>query len=147
MGNPRGPDRRRKPTNPLSLASLFGRRRVIRRQEDRKTHYYVDRYDGWSIVVLLLVLLLSIADAYLTLRLVAAGAREMNPVMDFFLRAGVTPFLVAKYCLTGFGALFLIVHKEYPFFKGRVRGFYLLVAVLGLYMLLMVWELILLSRI
>ena len=144
---PEGGDRRTKPTSPFSIRSLLaGRRRSIRRRQDRNFHYYVDRYDTLSVAVFLLVIALSVADGFITLHLVAAGAREINPVMRFFLSHGTFPFLLVKYCLTGFGFLFLIIHKEYYFLGGRLRGRLVMLTILLLYCVLIGWEIVLLSQ-
>ncbi len=140
-----GVDRRKEPTNPFSLASLRGRRRAIR-PEDRNKHYYVDRYDPVSVLVFVLVVALSILDAFITLNLVNNGGRELNPVMEALLTLGTMPFLVGKYLLTGLGILFMIVHKEYYFFRGKISGRSLMFVILFLYILLILWEFYLLSH-
>ncbi len=141
-----GPDRRKKQTNPLSLHSLlYGQRKSIR-EEDRDRHHYVDRYDRLSVVVFMLVIVFSAADALITLRLVAAGGEEINPVMHFFLQYGALPFLVAKYLLTGLGVFFMLIHKEYRFAGTRFSGKYALFVVLLLYLALIVYEIVLLQR-
>ena len=137
---PRGPDRRRKPTNPLSLNSLFfGRRKEIRRSEDTQSHHYVDRYNLLDVMLFLGVILMSTTDCFLTLRLVAHGGEEINPVMDFFLKKGPLPFLGIKYTLTGLALFFLLVHKGYRFWS-NISGRQFLIALNLLYVCLLVWE-------
>ncbi|MFQ5740442.1 MAG: DUF5658 family protein [Acidobacteriota bacterium] len=138
-------DRRNRPTNPLSRRSLLGSRQRIRRADDRKRHYYVDRYGLYSSLVFVLVLALSVADAYLTLQLVASGGEEANPVMAFFLRFGPLPFLLVKYFVTGLSLMFILVHKEYPL-GGRLRVESLMILLLGLYAALILYEFSLLAR-
>ncbi len=135
-----GPDRRKKPTNPLSLSSLFGSRRTIRRDSDRQVHYYVDRYGLGSGVIFLGALMLSTLDALITLKLIGAGGKEINPVMDFLLQFGPTVFLATKYIVTGISLLFLMVHKEYRWFGGRIRGKSVMAFVLLAYVVLLIWE-------
>ncbi len=145
---PRGPDRRKRPTNPLSLHSLlYGRRRKPRRVEDRAVHYYVDRYGPASLALFLLSLLFSVADAFITLELIEAGGRELNPVMLFFLQWGIAPFLTVKFGLTISGLLFLLLHKEYHLFGWRIRGKHVMVFALGLYAVLILYESTLLRKI
>lgn len=141
-------DRRKKPTNPLSWNSLFGRRREIRRQSDRdRGHVYVDRYGSASVLLFVGVLVLSIVDALFTLSLVGSGGKEINPVMDFVLEWGPLPFLAVKYFLTGGALLFILVHKEYQLRLGsfHIKGRNLFLIVLGLYVALICYELYLLS--
>lgn len=111
-----GSDRRTRPTNPLSLSSMFGRRRQIRRREDLTTHRYVDVYSGRLVVIVLLSAALSVADTFFTLEIVSRGGIELNPIMDFFLRQGAMPFLAVKYFLTVSGLLILIVHQNFHLF-------------------------------
>lgn len=135
-------DRRRRPTPFLSTYSLTrkGRRLGPRRMNDRVTYGYADRYDPASVLTLITALLLSIADAFFTLQLVSRGAREVNPVMDFFLQLGPMPFLLAKYLITGSSLVFFLAHKHRPFFGG-LTGRHLLMAVPFIYTLVILWEL------
>ena len=141
------PDRRNRPTNPLSRDSLFGRRSQIRRESDRDLHYYVDRYEPTSALLFITVIVLSTLDALFTLRLVGSGGREINPVMDFFLDWGPLPFLFVKYLLSGGALLFVLIHKEYYLRLGKLRlkSRNLLLIVLALYLALITYELYLLS--
>ena len=122
------PDRRRKPTPVLSRYSLAGRRKAVRREEDRKRHIYVDQYSLRFFVLLLAILLLGTADAFLTLYHVHVNnAEELNPIMDFFL--GVSPklFFNVKYILTALCLTVLCLHKNLPIVR------YLLGVVLLIY--------------
>lgn len=142
-----GPDRRRRPTNPFSLQSiLHGRRRRIRREEDREIHYYVDRYGPVSAALFLLVLAMSTADALITIRLIRAGGDELNPFMNFLLQFGAWPFLLVKFLSTFLALLFLLIHKEYGFLGGRIRGKHLLGLVLIVYAALIFYEFTLFSQ-
>lgn len=141
-----GGDRRRRPTNPFSLSSIFGSRRAVRRTEDRKIHFYVDRYGFGSGILFLGALLFSTLDALITLRLVAAGGSEVNPLMHFLLQFGEAPFLAVKYMITGVSLLFLLIHKEYYWFGGRLRVKYVLALVMAIYLLLFLWEVYLLAH-
>ena len=142
-----GPDRRAKPTNPFIVHSvLHGQRRKIRREEDREVHYYVDRYGPVSAALFLLALVMSTADALITIRLVRAGGSELNPVMNFLLQFGAWPFLIVKFLSTFLALLFLLIHKEYGFLGGRIRGKHLLGCVLAIYAALIFYEFTLLGQ-
>ncbi len=104
-------DRRQKPTKPFSKYMLLGRRRSIRRRTDRKTHMYVDLYGHYLLLTLLLIILLSIFDAYFTIFHVERGAREINPFMDFLIGYGNIYFFAIKYILTALGLLVLCIYK------------------------------------
>lgn len=139
------PDRRQKVTSPWSLRSLTGRRTYARRKEDRRKHHYVDRYGPRSLLVVLFVLIFCILDAVFTLRLISMGAKEINPVMDFFLRYGPLTFLLVKYGLTGLCLVWFVVHKNFLFLGGRLNVKYILLGILILYAVLIVYELYLLN--
>jgi hypothetical protein len=105
-------DRRQRPTKPLSRYMLFGRRRSIRRKDDRKTHLYVDLYGHYLLLSLLLIILLSVFDAYFTIFHVQKGAREINPIMNFLLGRGNIHFFTMKYILTVLGLFVLCIYKN-----------------------------------
>ncbi len=147
MTERRGRQDRRKSRLP-ALKSLFGnrRRRQVRRQSDRRGLVLLDHYGGSVIVPAFAVLGLSLADALLTLFLLSHGAMELNPVMDFFLRLGPTPFLLAKYSITAFSVLIIIL-LNYVFIhrlKLHVRD--LLGFFAGGFALVIGWEIFLVVR-
>ena len=139
-------DRRTKATSPLSLHSLFGSRKKVRRQADRSIHYYIDRYSLRAILTVNVTLILSVADAFLTLRLVSLGAKEINPVMDFFLEYGPLTFLFVKYVLTGISVIWLLIYKNYCLF-GKVSVKNILIAIPIIYALVVIYELFLILQI
>ncbi len=138
-------NRRSKTTSPLTTPSLFGKRKNIRRDEDRLTQPYVDLYSFSSVLSVLVTLILSVTDAILTLKLISLGGRELNPFMDFFLQLGPFPFLIVKYLLTGTCLLIFLVHKNRVIFGGRLRVKFLLLFSLLIYLALILYELVLLS--
>lgn len=138
-------DRRRKPTPPLSVYSLIGRRRGPRRQAEFRLGQYVDRYGYKSVLALVSVVTLGVMDGIFTLYLVEHGAKEVNPVMDFFLDLGAGPFLGVKYTLTGVSALALLMHKNFCLARTRLRVKHVVVAIFCLYALLVAYELVLIS--
>ncbi|MCK5552727.1 MAG: hypothetical protein KAJ09_06245 [Deltaproteobacteria bacterium] len=105
-------DRRQRPTSPFSTYVFLGRRRSIRRKTDRKTHIYVDLYGHYLFLALLLIILLSVLDAYFTIFHVERGAREINPLMDFLMGYGNTYFFIIKYTLTALGLILLCIYKS-----------------------------------
>ncbi len=138
-------DRRSKPTSPFTSSSLFGARKHVRRDEDKNRHMYVDRYSTRAVLTVIMTILLSLADAVFTIKLVEGGAEEINPVMDFFLQDGPIPFLIAKYLLTGTCLVLFLVYKNHPFLFGLIRVKSLMVGALIIYTLLIFYELNLLS--
>ena len=107
-------DRRRCSTPVVSRYTLFGgRRKTVRREEDKKEHLFVDLYSTRLLIALLLLLCLSCADAYLTLVLIGKEtASEANPFMAFFLKYGNLYFTVTKFIITAFSLTILCLFKN-----------------------------------
>ena len=85
---------------------------AVRRTEDRQRIVALDRYQPSLFAGIMLVLCLSLLDAMLTLILIAQGARELNPVMQFYLSHGPQVFLLVKYGLTAFSVIIIVLLKE-----------------------------------
>jgi hypothetical protein len=142
-----GQDRRAKQTSPFSLASLRGRRKIIRRKEDRSVHYYVDLYGFDEGLIFILILLFSVADGFLTLVLIGScHITELNYVMSYFMQLGPGPFVLVKYLLTAVGLLLLLIHKNYFCFLGRIRVKAIMVVLALMYSALIAYELFLLRE-
>jgi hypothetical protein len=135
-----GKDRRARPTSPFTLASLLGSRRHYRRNQDSRKFYFVDLYSPFSVTLLLSALVLSIADAFLTIMLVGEDIHELNPAMDFFLKLGPFEFIIVKWFLTAFGLITLLVLKNYYLWQGRVRTVVVLALLPFLYLALVSYE-------
>ncbi len=135
-----GNDRRCRPTSPFTLQSLVGSRRHYRRNQDARKFYFVDLYSPFSSAMLVCTVVLSIADAFLTLRLVGEDAQELNPVMDFFLKLGPLHFIMVKWFLTAFSLITLLVLKNYYLWQGRVRTEVVLALLPFLYLVLVSYE-------
>jgi hypothetical protein len=95
----------------------FGRRRDLRRSEDRQKVVLLDQYPKPLLIAAAVVLLLSLGDAVMTLFLVSHGAIELNPIMDYFLKAGSVYFVVVKYSLTAAAVTIVLLLNYY-----RLRG-------------------------
>jgi hypothetical protein len=105
-------DRRQKPTKPFGRYMFSGRRHSIRRRADRKTHLYVDRYDHRLLIPLVLIIVLSVFDAWFTVFYVERGAREINPFMDILIGYGNIYFFTVKYVATALGLIILCIYKN-----------------------------------
>lgn len=127
------------------LKNLFfkGVRETVRRAEDRNRIVALDRYNPNLLVPIILVLGLSLLDALLTLVLIAQGARELNPVMRYFLGHGPQVFLFVKYALTAASVLIIVLIYESLGTRHRLRNAILPVfaAVFGC---VVIWEVFLL---
>ena len=144
------PERRRQSTerrrfSPATViyGCLYSRRRYPQRLTDR-SGYYSDWYDSRSIYISIGILLLSCADATLTLKLLQLGAVEVNPFMAALIDTDTWLFIIVKTALTGMCLIFLVIHAHFRLFR-LLRVSHLLQAILCLYLLLIGYELVLLS--
>ena len=142
----RRPDRRKNPSRAISRYTFVGRRRAPRRTDDGSHNYYVDRPrpEAWWNILLLLAL--SITDAFLSLRLFADGSsRELNPVLLITLGYGNVVFISFKLMLTLVGILVLLLHWHWvvqrPWMNVRIMARVLI----AIYATVVVWEIILLN--
>lgn len=138
-------DRRARPTPPLSRYIFKGRRRRSRRAGDAG-RAYVDRYEFRYLLIISVILVLCMADAYLTLTLMRFGGRELNPFMLAFMNKNIGLALAAKYLFTVFCMIFFLVHKNFKFL-GRIRITTLIYAVFFIYLALVSMELFWFSQV
>ena len=138
-------DQRTAPTKPVSLQSLRGRRKKMRRAGENRD-YYVDRYEPRYLVLVSLVLILCVLDAYFTLKILDLGGRETNRLMFLLLYKNPAPAMMIKYLVTAFGLIIILVHKNFVVF-GRLKVYGLIYAVFILYLVLVVYEAAMLVRI
>lgn len=131
---------RRKATLKTFLYSVFrGRRLAPQRLEEKNKFFYKDIYDAKLLVIVLLIAALSVTDAGLTLLILIKGGTELNPVMVWALEFSSQTFFVAKYLLTIFGLLTIVVHINFRVFK-RIAMPRILVGVLWVYAFLVGYE-------
>jgi hypothetical protein len=139
----RGSDRR---TNNKARFKYFffnGRREHIRREEDRRKAFFLDRYNPKLFAAIAAILMLSIFDGFLTLILLERGSSEINPVMAYFLNHGPLPFVVAKYVLTCLGVFILLIFKNVFLTKMNIYTSSLFPCVIIAFSTVILWELFL----
>jgi Domain of unknown function (DUF5658) len=90
--------------------------------------------------VSLVILILSVADAFLTVTLISGGAVEVNPVMAMFIGGNVAVFAGFKIAMTGASILLMVFLARYRFMR-VLRVEVMLYAVLTGYIVLMIHEL------
>ncbi len=127
------------------MALVRGRRRGERRA-GAAGEGYVDRHGPWPLVAALGVVLLSVADAFLTGILVSHGARELNPLMAWLLDAGFGVFFAVKFVLTAFCVVVLVLHLRFRVL-GPLTSYHAVAALLLAYAILFFYELGLVHRI
>ena len=115
-----------------------------RRQTER--HVVVtDWFQSHWLAVSILILLLCSADALLTLTLIARGGEELNPFMDPLVHGSGHAFAAWKFGLTAAGVVLLTLLARLRVFGKGVGT--ILYGVLGMYAVLVGYELFLLQNI
>jgi len=132
-------DRRARTLSAYWHGSFNPRRRDGRREADR-IYPFIDWHSSRVFALTLLILLLCVADAVLTVTLMAHGAEEANPVMALFVPHALGWFAAVKLLLTANGMVVLTVCSRMRVFRS-VPGEALLYAVLAGYVVLIVYEL------
>jgi hypothetical protein len=102
----RSDDRRELSWRTFLFGSLTPRRRGNRRGE--AADGLLDWYEPHLLFLAIVILLMSVTDAFLTLQLIDLGASEANPVMAYLLERTPRLFVTAKMLLTGGGIVVLV---------------------------------------
>lgn len=127
----RGPDRRRRPTPPISRYAFFGGRRFSHRREGEGKDAYVDLYSQRLVIFLLLFFVLTVIDSVSTLVYLDKGGRELNPLAQWMIDRGDTFFILCKGGLTAICLLFVMIHKNFKYSRIAICigfSFYFLLA-------------------
>jgi hypothetical protein len=135
-----GIDRRSRKFPPLKYLFLGGRRKVIRRSEDKNNWNYPDQYTFRMFLIIAFIVILSLIDGFLTLHLADYGAKETNPVMAIFLKYGIYQFLFAKLSLTFFGLICLLILNNFYLKSLRIYVKNLFPIFAGLYSVVIIWQ-------
>lgn len=106
---------------------------------------FFDYYGTVTFITILIILLLSIADACFTLHLLSHGSEELNPIMAYFLRLGTTSFIVSKYLITSVSILGLLFIQHTFLFKIRLSTDILYLVIIFIFALTVSWEIFLVS--
>ncbi|MDP9013534.1 MAG: DUF5658 family protein [Pseudomonadota bacterium] len=92
------------------------RRRPPRRQSESRFHS-LDWHAAHLLGAAIGILLLSVADALMTVTLLSGGAVEVNPIMAAVVDKGTAVFAAVKMAMTGCGVVFLVVLARYRFMR------------------------------
>jgi len=123
----------------------FARRRIAPRRNTERHVVVTDWFHPQWLAVGIVILLLCGADALLTLTLIGDGATEINPLMDPLVRGSGHSFAFWKVGLTSVGVVVLTLLARLRFY-GKAVG-WVLYGVLGIYSVLVGYELFLLRNI
>ena len=115
-------DRRRQPTPGLSRYTFFGRRKTIRRKEDREKGGYVDRYSAALFFLLVLILGLNVLDALFTLMILDTKGREGNPVVWSVISLYGNQFWIWKFGIVSTCVVLLCLHSKFRRVKEAIIG-------------------------
>jgi hypothetical protein len=99
---------------------LTPRRRGGRRAGEQ--HLPIDWHEPYLLFLAVTILLLSVADAFLTLTLIMGGATEANPFLKFVLDEHPELFAAVKMTLTGVGVLVLVAVARARLFRVMRAG-------------------------
>lgn len=123
---------------------LRSRRQGVRRTADGDV-VFIDRHHPWLFFLAVGTMMLSVADAFLTLRLLERGMIEANPVMAALLGKGTAAFAAAKMLMTAFGVLTLVYLARTRFLDRLRTGVFLTIFFSG-YACLVCYEIVSLLR-
>ena len=125
--------------------SSFARRRLAPRRGTDRHPVMTDWYEPQWLATAIIILLLSTADALLTLRLISLGASEMNPLMEPLVHGSGRGFALWKFGLTALGVVLLTLLARMRILGGIAVGSILYVVLCG-YLVLVGYELWLLRE-
>jgi len=108
-------DRRKGSLLGFLVGGFSPRRRRGRRAADR--YALVDWHEPQLLLTALLILLLSTADAFLTLNILLLGGEELNPFMAWMLDHNLLLFTAVKMLLTGVGVIILVATARARIFQ------------------------------
>ena len=124
----------------LKYLIFGGRRMSARRDADKNYFIFVDRYSPWLLMLIVLLIMLSLADAFFTLYLIEHGATEINPIMAYFLSLGAWSFIFSKYFLTCSGIICLLVAHNLYFKPLRLHVKRVFPAFIIIFLLVIGWQ-------
>ncbi len=133
------PDRRRRVLWSVVYGSFNARRRRPARRMNDSRYHALDWHSAHLLAVSIGILILSVADAALTLALMSYGAVEVNPVMGALVDGSPAVFAGLKIAMTGISVMLMVFLARYRFMR-VVRVELILYGVLAGYMILIAHE-------
>lgn len=138
------PDRRTFSWRTVVVGFARSRRRSARRSAEGES-LFSDWHHPWLFFLAIGIMLLSSADALMTLTLMQLGANEANPLMHRAMEQSMASFAAIKMALTAVGVLalvFLARAKLLNLFRAGaiLTAVFLMYACLICYELVMLWE-------
>ena len=128
-------------------SSLSSRRRTtIRRANDPRHNVLSDHHEAHFFALIVTIILLCVADAFLTVTILARGGVEVNPVMRALLEIDVRVFFAVKYLTTAVCLVLALTHRRFHAFR-FLNGEHVLWWTFAIYVALVNYEVILLNRV
>jgi hypothetical protein len=128
------------------LGGAIGRARLPAHGDDEGNGFmrYLTngQHGSKTFAAVMIIVLLSVLDAYLTLDLVNRGAEELNPIMAYYLEQGPFTFFAVKYLLTWATLTVILTLKETHFLGSKIQGKSLLWLFMIALALVVQWELV-----
>jgi hypothetical protein len=137
-------DRRQFSWRTVTYGFTFSRRHAHRRVADDAI-IFLDWHHPWLFFLATGTMLLSCADAFLTMLLLERGMIEANPVMNAVMAQGTAVFTSTKLAMTAFG-VFVLVFLAKARFMNRMRTGLFLTTFFTCYACLVCYELVNLLR-
>lgn len=139
-----GADRRTFSWRTVAYGFALSRRRANRRLADDEI-IFLDWHHPWLFFLATGTMLLSCADAFLTLQLLDLGMIEANPLMRAVMTQGTLVFTSTKLAMTAVG-IFVLVFLAKARFLNRIRTGLFLTTFFSSYACLVCYELVSLFR-
>ena len=133
------PDRRERVLWSLMYGSFNPRRRRPARRRDDSRFHSLDWHSAHLLAVSIGILLLSVADAFMTVTLLAGGAVEVNPIMAAVVYKSAALFAALKMAMTGSGVMLMVMLARYRFMR-LVRVDVVMYVLLIGYLMLLTYE-------
>lgn len=133
-------DRRNFSWRTAAYGFVLSRRRRFRRSAEDDV-IFLDWHHPWLFFLAVGTIILSCADAFLTLQLIERGMSEVNPIMLALLGAGTATFVAVKLAITACG-IFVLVFLAKVHFLNRFRTSLFLTAFFSGYAILVCYELV-----
>lgn len=99
-----------------------------------------------TLAAILLIIVLCVADSYLTIDLVSRGGQELNPIMAYYLDQDPLLFFIVKYFMTCTAIMMILSIKNSHICGIRIRTEFFLVSFLIVLALVVHWQLFLIHR-
>ena len=145
IANPRAlVDRRSTSWRTVFFGFIRSRRHCQRRDDDGEI-LFLDWHHPWLFFLAVGTMLLSCADAFMTLQLLQLGMVEVNPFMAAILEQGAGSFAATKLAMTGLGILMLVFLAKARFMN-RVRTGLFLTVFFSFYSCLVCYEFVFLLQ-